>query len=179
MKKIKSSGAAAACAVTLLVGAVPQFAGAAPVVEGSEVQTASHAPEAWHETAEVEAFPVQSEGGIRPRSGNGVALAPGGFGSTVTLHVRGGGLHVDSAEVIYTPAKKPGTGPNVCGVQAELSYFTPDGRRHEFVTGTNCGFVTARHTWRVDRNLKADSPICGRVQVDGNWSSYACVTIRR
>ncbi|WP_155860812.1 hypothetical protein [Corynebacterium timonense] len=118
--------------------------------------------------------PVNPAGGITTFSADGVTAAPGGNGAYVAINVRGEGLHVDTAFVNYFPGTDI-AGSNASAQAFELAWYE-GGQRKSDVRGTDSGFLVASQQWDFNRDIDA-GPMCGRVQIDGQWTNYACVEI--
>ncbi|WP_144245009.1 MULTISPECIES: hypothetical protein [Corynebacterium] len=112
---------------------------------------------------------------IVPRSAGGLTPAPGGNGAYVALNVNGHGLRVGNVYVNYFPGSKI-AGSNATAEAFELSWYERGQRRAE-TKGPDSGFLRATQKWNFNRYISA-GPMCGRVKISGNWSNYACVTIK-
>lgn len=110
-----------------------------------------------------------------PRSADGGSWAPGGVGAVNWLYVKGTGLNVRTAAVVYMPGTDLAQS-NACADEFEISYYQ-NGRRITETAGSKCTPVRVEHRFDLYKNLDAHTPICGRARIGSNWGNYACVNI--
>ena len=114
----------------------------------------------------------------------GGTWAPGGAGARVTIGVEGSGLELGKVHVSYYPSFEWKI-DNVCGTKYELAYDEPNGNRKVIPAGPKgCTPVAMPHEHKYDLSgvhAKDGSKTCGRVYVDakGQWSPWACVTMKK
>lgn len=111
-------------------------------------------------------------GGLKPAEG-GITAAPGGSGAYVGLNITGSGHDIDTVWVNYFPGLRLPRGKATAEV-FEVSWYEGGVRRVEH-KGPESGWLRATQSWNLERRVDA-APICGRVQADGEWSGYVCVT---
>lgn len=109
-----------------------------------------------------------------PRSAGGSTWAPGGIGATNNISVKGQGRHVDNIVVSYNQG---GDLSNACVDTFEVAYNEGGVRKVE-TAGKNCALWRTTHEFEINRDLDADTTVCGRVQVGGSWGNYACIEIK-
>lgn len=125
--------------------------------------------------AEETAVTVPAFHTVTPYTASGTTWAPGGALASNSLKVIGKGTYVEKAEVSYQTGTDLG---NACVDKFEIVYYN-QGRRWTQTAGHHCTPIRVSHTFEFGRRLDNNRPFCGRVQVGGAWSNYACIQIRQ
>ena len=129
----------------------------------------------WTRTADNSAPPSTENSNPNNEDADGASWAPGGLGAINSIVVKGRGLHVDTAAATYNPSTGALAG-NTCVDSFEISYYE-GGQRKVETAGHSCAPLRAAHVFQINRSLDANTPVCGRVQIKGEWGNYACIDI--
>lgn len=135
----------------------------------------------WSTTAEINGSGLPEGGGpvISPQGGVADTWAPGGAGARVSMTVQGTGNTVSNVNLGYW-AGIVTQGSNACVSDFEVSFYGAfNDRQVQNKSHYACvaPWTAANQSFAINQYLYSNTPICGRVKVDNQWSPYACLQI--
>ncbi|MGP6175483.1 hypothetical protein [Corynebacterium sp. A21] len=135
----------------------------------------------WSATAGINGSGLPKSGGpeISPMGGVADTWAPGGAGARVSMTVQGTGNIVNGVNLGYW-AGFVTQGSNACVSDFEVSFYGAfNDRQVQNKSHYACVAPwSATNQWfTINQYLYSNTPICGRVKVNNQWSPHACLQI--